>query len=213
MRFWLGRVSGRIFNDYEKFFDTLDIETLISEAIDSMFPLDALVLALEQHLAPRILQVGGCSSKAIRVFQSILAGCKTSKALTAVYLKRGMTSISKDKDANKANLSLFIDDTCFHALADTVSLLLDKFMPDVLKFQMVARKLKLKLSPKTQITTSCELAAILLQKELKEYGMFFEISKQAQDLGVSFSAARCRPNKLLVERSNNVKKSHLKYHF
>ena len=67
-------------------------------------------------MAPRILQIQGCSSEAIQVFKSILAGCKSSKALTALYLKRGMRSIVEDSDTNKANLDLFVDDTAFQAI-------------------------------------------------------------------------------------------------
>ncbi len=60
---WLGEKFANVLNDFAKFFDTLDIKTILQEAIYTDFPLAKLCFALQQHLAPRVLQANGFSSK------------------------------------------------------------------------------------------------------------------------------------------------------
>ena len=53
------RIPVAVFNDMEKSFDFIDIEVLLHEAIQLDFPADILVMALQQHLAPRVIQAQG----------------------------------------------------------------------------------------------------------------------------------------------------------
>ena len=110
---------------------------MIKGALKFDFPVETLVLILEQHLAPRVLQMQRSSSQVMSVFRNILAGCKSSKALTALYLKRGMESIVNDIESNKANLDLFVDDTAPQAIARDFPKLREKIMPAMIKFQKV----------------------------------------------------------------------------
>ena len=41
---WLGQYTAAVLNDFEKFFDTIDIPTLLSEAVLTEYPLDQLCL-------------------------------------------------------------------------------------------------------------------------------------------------------------------------
>ena len=83
---WLGKFSAGVFNDYHKFFDTIDIPTLVSQAVQTGFPARQLALALQQHTAPRIIQVSGHCAQPIQVFKSILPGCKHAVAFTCTLL-------------------------------------------------------------------------------------------------------------------------------
>ena len=83
--FWLGEEFAAIFNDFEKYFDALDVETVIDEAVATNFPISQLAFSLLQHVAPRVLQVRGCSSKSVQVNASILAGRKFSVPITRMY--------------------------------------------------------------------------------------------------------------------------------
>ena len=56
---WLGEKFANVLNDFENFFDTLDIQTILQEAIHTDFPLAKLCFAMMQHLAPRVLQPNG----------------------------------------------------------------------------------------------------------------------------------------------------------
>ena len=143
---WLGRKHATVLNDYEKFFDTLDVRQLMIESIYEEFPLDTLAYALQQHLAPRVLQVNGCSSRPLRVSKSILAGCKFSVAMTRVYLQRNMKRLCDTH--SEANTELFVDDTTMHASGDTNEDVLQVLIPAMTFFQSCVKELKLKLSPK-----------------------------------------------------------------
>ena len=45
-----------------KILDTLDIQELLHDALDLGFPSDLLVMAMAQHLAPRVLQAGATAA-------------------------------------------------------------------------------------------------------------------------------------------------------
>ena len=53
----LNKIPAAIFNDFHQFFDHLDIVELILAAIKCELPMDLLIMALQQHLAPRIIRV------------------------------------------------------------------------------------------------------------------------------------------------------------
>ena len=91
--FWLDRVFLGVFNDYEKFFDSISIDLLLEECVRTSFPPVIMAFLVQQHVAPRVIQASGFSSEGIQVFKSIIAGCKSSVALTRVYLKLSLIHI------------------------------------------------------------------------------------------------------------------------
>ncbi len=180
---WLKMESAAIFNDYHKFFDTLDIEVLVQEAFNNNFPLQELVLALMQHLAPRIIQVSGCSSRATSVFKFIIAGCKFSKAFTALYLQTHMSTLNELY--KEANLGVFLDDTSMQNIARSKREVLSNLLPCMKAFGKAVRQLNLTLSPKAALSASSPELAKLLGSALSKIGLKFIISKITRDLGVT----------------------------
>ena len=77
-----------------------------------------MAYALQQHLAPRVLQANGFSSAPARVNKSILAGCKYSVPFTRVYGLRQFIILNRNNP--EANTELFVDDTSMHAAAETM---------------------------------------------------------------------------------------------
>jgi len=195
---WLGKFSGTILNDYQKFFDTLDIVELVKEAYANDFPLDQLTLALQQHLAPRVIQVNGFSSELIQVFRSILAGCKHSVALTRAYLMRNMLHTTTKHP--ETHTSLFVDDTTMQATANTLHEVLEKLVPTVSTWAEGVNKLKLTLSSKGCIVTSCPKLSKLLRKELLSYGLEYQVETGARDLGVTHTSGATRPIQISKSR-------------
>ena len=61
--FWIGDKFAAILNDYDKSLDNIEISTLLEKAVYIRFPASKMAFSLQQHLAPRVLQVGGESSK------------------------------------------------------------------------------------------------------------------------------------------------------
>ena len=88
-----GGFVGALLNDFEKFYDHIDISTLILQGIKHNFPLEWLVILIVQHTAPRVLKAGTILSQPIGVTSSIVAGCRCSLALTKLYLLEGVDSL------------------------------------------------------------------------------------------------------------------------
>ena len=203
---WLDRHSAAVFNDFQNFFDTLDIPVLIKNALEVGFPPVKLAYILQQHLAPRAIQASSFTAQPVPICRSILAGCKASIGITRAYLKPGISQIH-NKYPN-ANTSVLVDDTCMQSVGVDYEDVLEKIVPAVATFGDVARSLKLSLSPKAAITASTPKLALLLQKEMSGYNMTFKIDQKARDVGITHTAASSKPNKLVKNRFDNRKHKH-----
>jgi len=93
----------------KKIFDTIDIPILIDQAIGH-FPATELSLALQQHLAPRVIQVAGFSAQPIPVFKSILAGCAHSVAMTRNLLLQSVKEV-EEHNLPATITKVHVDDT------------------------------------------------------------------------------------------------------
>ena len=108
-----------------------------------------------------------------------------------------MRGISKpDTTHPEANTQLFADDTSMHAVADSCSEVLDKLVPAMVCFKDVVAHLKLKLSPKAAITANDHKLLTMLVSEITAYGLQFQASKDARDLGISNTAGNTRSSSL-----------------
>ena len=160
--------------------------------------MQALVLCMSQQLAPRVIQVAGSSSRAVSVFKSVLAGCKFSKALTALYLQAQMKEV--DRLHAGAHLGVFMDDTSMQFVGKSIKKLRFKVLSCMETFHSSVKRLRLTLSPKAVISSSSSPLAKLLHKDLDKLGMKFVISKITRDLRVTYAAGKGRPTKLVSHR-------------
>ena len=117
-------------HDYNKFFDSIEIIDLLKEAVDCDYPLAPFLLAIDQHLAPRVIQCQGICGEPINVFRSIVAGCTQSKAITKAFLKQTMSKVVK-RNPDVIN-GLYIDDTIQLATSPDPSTVADKLVPAML---------------------------------------------------------------------------------
>ena len=82
-----GKMVIHILWDVAEYFDSISIPTLIRRCEELDFPIDQLVLAMQYHRAPRVLQSGGCCAEPITATGvSILAGCTFSTSLSRGFL-------------------------------------------------------------------------------------------------------------------------------
>ena len=205
---WLGQQSAAVFNDYHNFFDSVDIDRLIYEAILTEFPPVELSLALQQHLAPRIIQASGYCSNPLQVYKSILAGCKHSVSLTRTLLLNLMKELTaKFPDAPPR---VHVDDTSMMSVGNSTSTVQDKLVPCVLRFAKGVASLRLTLSQKGVICSSDNKLSHRLQKELADHKIQYKTSSNARDLGIAYTSAKTNPNQLLVVRLRSVRKRILK---
>ena len=87
-----GQHAGAILWDFEKFFDSVHLPALVTNATSLCFPLIDLVLGLQMHNTPRRLQVVGCCSRLIQRVRSILPGCARAISFTKALFKHLLPS-------------------------------------------------------------------------------------------------------------------------
>lgn len=195
---WSGMRSGAMFNDYNKFFDTINISKLLEEAVYCKFPFKQMSFALQQHLAPRMLQTNGYSSRVASIFKSILAGCKFSVAFTKSLTQRLLTQIHEEQP--KANLGVHVDDTSMMSFGIHNDDVVDPLINSMDIFQKMVRKLDLKLSPKAAVTASNPTIVNLLSSELGKMGLVFKTPSCARDLGIDYNSGKMRQSRSFLKR-------------
>ena len=206
---WLGKHSAAVFNDMHKFFDSIDIGVLLQEANATDFPVAELCLALQQHLAPRVIQASGYCSDPSQVYRSILAGCKHSIAITRTLLLRLMKHLKAKFPL--APPKVHVDDTSMQSVANTTSEVQDQIAPCIIAFARGVRKLKLGLSDKGVICSSDNRLTDRLRNELwHNHDIKYKTAKHARDLGISYASGKTTPNHLQIIRLRSVKKKILK---
>ena len=132
------------FHEINKFFDSVDPDILFKAVIDEGFPKGTFVLAMAQHMAPRIILFQSYSSSPIWISVSILAGCFVAVALARVFTRRVLTSI---KDVNpKVDLDMYIDDANQYVVTPNYEDTMEPAHDATTDFAVGADNLKLLLS-------------------------------------------------------------------
>lgn len=142
-----------VFHDFEKFFDTIDIPTLIEKALELQFPVLDLALTIMQHLAPRVIQCDAFCSKPILGNRSILAGCRHSEALTRVLMLTGITKLNMGHPLVATDV--YVDDTAMLTYGERQESL-DSITRAVIDFAKFANNMHLKLSHKGVIVAKIQ---------------------------------------------------------
>ena len=170
------------------------------------------VLALQQHLAPRVIQVCSFSSSQMIINCSILAGGKQSIPMTRALLKKLICRL-KFKHPS-APPQVFVDDTSMSARHKKWSTVLNRIAPCILDFASGVKEIGLSLSDKAMLVASHPKLALMLKAEFAKYGIEFQIPgprEGARDPGISNTAGIHRPSRLLSNRHNKTKIGDQKY--
>ena len=136
-----------------------------------------MCMAIQQHMAPRVIKIQQFVGKPIQVYNSIIAGCKQSVPMTRVYFLRGMPEVNKpgpkpDEVVGKSRL--YVDDCAQSAKDPIASRFYNKLGNSFMKFNKLRLRLKLGLSDKGNVCCSDFPIAKLLQKEINiNWKVFF----------------------------------------
>ena len=175
------------------------------EAIQLQVPMHVILLVLQQHLSPRIIQAEGYSAQPITIWRSIIQGCVTSVGLTRIYILRGMVALVK-KHA-RANVLVFVDDTTSDAAEATLEQTQQIVVPFTFDFaQTMVNKNKPVLSPKGCVVSNTTKRAKLIANELQQNGLKYSAASDARDLGVTYAGGAFRPSSLIGKRISKFKK-------
>ena len=184
---WLQLHVAAVFYDFSKFFDTIKIAELIDRAADTQYPPVDMALALQQHLAPRVIQAEGFSGFHMCIHNSILAGCKQSVSMTRALLYQSMYTLHATH--KKVYTGIHVDDIALLASSESKLKVYHRARAASLHFASMARKQRLGLSEKGAIVASDFSLALRLQRELNKQGVPYKAEYVSRDLGLAFNAA------------------------
>ena len=204
-----GNVSAALLWDIWKYFDSINYEDVTRVASKLQYPTSDLKLALQMHAAPRILQMSGISSMAMKPFRSILQGCFHSGFIARMITHFPVERIYKEQRdegfRRPATTHTFVDDVSQFNLG-TARTVLRTLVHAGVSLVGSFRVLKLAVSPKSVVlSTSTTLAKSISNMIYTYTGHRLPIKRSARDLGVLNSIAPTRRTAVITSRFNKAK--------
>ena len=117
---------------------------------------ELVIIILQQHFAPRVIQVSGFCSKPVSLYKSILPGCKHALALTRTFLQKFMQRIVGKHIA--VDTRVHVDDTAIFVAAPVQSEVQDAIAPCISDLAGGVRELKLELTKKESLRLPVDMA-------------------------------------------------------
>ena len=200
----LGKSTCTMLWGYRKFFDSIDIQTLIKEAVMVGFPIMELALTLINHLAPRRLKMGKAVGKAVCTFGcSMLAGCKRSTQMARTYTLRFVKKMAKD--FAEVTLYQHVDDMTNMIAPLNDSRLAITAIEYAIEFKRQSDKLKLTISDKSTIIPDNEVTR-KISRVLNRASIPVKVAECGVDIGVDSSSGTRRTTKKQGERVKEGKR-------
>lgn len=202
---YVGHAVVAVLYDFEKFFDSIRIDVLAAALKEMEFPMVDAVMALQQHLAPRIVQLQGLNSSSIVVDKSILAGCGLSIPFVYAYLHKGSKHLQEEHAS--AHHRTYVDD-CVHIAFNADQ---DMVQDILVRAALALRRsfvfqCKLKMSSQSSVVSNFPKLAKRVQNELSDHGITVSSSDASRDLGVLFNASLSRNRSIANQRKANATK-------
>ncbi len=188
----LGFITVGLLNDFMMFFDSIDIPALIKNAQEANFPLPELALISFQHVAPRVIQRASAYSFPVQVFRSILAGCEHSIALTKGMLRNDIYDLIYHNRG--CTIDTYVDDIPITSSNKSRLKFKNKILKMARMYSARCGKLGLTLSPKSESCTSDFKLSLLIVKILKKEGIHYQATRDARDLGITYTAGLLHKN-------------------
>ena len=178
-----GKTVIQLLWDIAAFFDSIDITELIKHAKKWSMPYEPTILALQQHLAPRALQIGGCFAPLIeKTGLSILAGCTSSTRFGRAILRD--SALETIKGAAKAVGSHVDDVTQLFTGANKWAVKRDAEEQGI-GFAQALQKAGFTISVKSVVVSSCWETAKSLVRTFQSNGIPMKAVGSAEDIGVT----------------------------
>ena len=198
-----GGVVVGLYWDIEKFFDSINIRKLIVLAREQGLDLKTLAIAMQAHLAPRVVKAGGCYGLPVGVSKSILAGCKFS-----IGFARSSTYWLLDEAHRGKALTMtrqFVDDIAQNTRGRNKRLVEEEFMEVAKNIFEGLKGEGFSVSGKSVLICSDRDMRVSIGKKLRDAGINVKIDSIAKDLGVDAAAGTRRTTKWQRSRIQKVK--------
>lgn len=192
-----GKNFAALLWDLHKFFDMVDPVTLVGKARELGFPLRLLLMAIQMHTAPRVVQLLGACSLPIPVLRSVLPGCGFAIPFTRMYLRDEMEGVHLSvPDVCQA---VYVDDIS-QTSTSTLDVVVDLLVRAGMRLDAAVNRLHLKVSPKSVVVASSPRLAGLIRSELSDYGVTVGFAPHARDLGLCLNPTKRRSTSLQAPR-------------
>ena len=186
-------VVANIFWDIEKFFDSIDPKKLIILATRQGMNLRILAVAMQAHLAPRILKASGGYSNTIGVSRGIIAGCKFSVAFarSAIYwiLEKAHSSLSC------TSIRQYVDDLAQSTRGHSKEIVVIDCVKAAVTLKEALTREGLKISGKSTLVCSGRKMGEKITNKLAGKGIKINKDIAAKDLGMDTAAGSRRSTK------------------
>ena len=177
---YVGDEGAAILWDLERFFDTVDFEVLLSQAMAWSYPRRLMVLALLQHMAPRTLTYKGVCSQCVAVLRGVLPGCMHAVPFVKALLKEQLGQVQRA--AEQVRQTSYVDDFAQLALGHMVDVV-DSLVAAGTRYVHGMSLLKLTLSTKSVMVATSPRLESLLRKTLASAGVDLKVARAPRDLG------------------------------
>ena len=187
-----GKFAALVLWDLDAFYDSIDIETQIQKCRAHGFPPSVAVLALQNHLAPRVIVAEQAHSAPVTPSRSLIAGCSSSTSFArALTLELGDTTGAEPWTQTHQH----VDDIGQLIVASSRGELISRTIQTSTALLQNIRGLRLNLSAKSAIVATEHGTAVEIAKCLARRGICVAPKRQADDLGVGTAGGAQRASK------------------
>ena len=188
-----------ILYDLQKFYDTIQLPTVLAVAVRFMFPLRTLVMVVINYVAPRVIKAGASFSDATQPVDSILAGCQQANDMARIALYRLLDKMHILHP--KAPLNTFVDDIRQYAEGKRQEVI-RKILPAVRYLVLSVKNLGFKFSDKSVVVSSDPMITHLVACAAAANGIAIKTAQRATDLGVDISSTKRRDIAKMMKRTS-----------
>ena len=196
-----GKAVSRVLWNTEKFYDIINITKLAQHACELGYPITAVALGVQMHMAPRILKAHDHYTMCALPATGIIAGCTQSNYFARVLLKMVL------KGAMEAVLAqvtrTFVDDISQAVVAGRDIVVSTVRAAHDLYLRLVREDCV--ISNKTVILSASKKNRAAIARMLHRRGVRVTPTTVGKDLGVGTSAGVRRVNKVLKARMFSIR--------
>ncbi len=193
--------TASVYWDLEKFFDSIRPGRLIklSRKCRRRLHPRMMAMAMQAHLAPRVLRARGVCSSAIEVDCSIVAGCRFSIgfARTVVYQ---LIEKAASRIGERVTVKQYVDDLAQSARGKKYKEVKNQTVEAALELKKVMEEEGLTVSDKTTLVCSSKELEEDVRRGLAAGGMKIKVARQVKDLGVDATGGGRRSTKTQMKR-------------
>ena len=187
--------------DLTKFYDYVGFDKLITDAELLGYPLDLLLLSIEQYLVSRYLSTYGALSNPVAIGNSVVAGCGRAVSLIRCFLYRSCSELHTCFP--KVGLREFVDDLHVCAVSNTARGACHLLSSAGTCLLLSLTEAGCKISPKTVVLATTNSMRAQVCTAFKRIGFCYQSAKTARDLGVDTAAGRKRT--MTIQRTRHGK--------